>query len=208
MKRRIALQRVSLLMGGALSAGTVMAVLGGCQSEEKSAVAGELFDSSDLELIGDVAETIIPATSTPGAKEAGVAAFIGMMLKDCYPAAQQDHFKNGLAKLSEESKKLGGAFNALTEEQRISVLKTMESNAIAESQEAKAKVIDAESGLEKQDAKDMAQLTPFFQLMKELTLFGYFSSEIGCKEALAYDPIPKAYNGCMDLQPGQKAWAL
>ena len=72
----------------------------------------------------------------------------------------------------------------------------------------KAKNIDPESGIEKRDASTPEAPTPFFQLMKELTLFGYFTSEIGCTQALAYDPIPKEYHGCIDLAPGQKAWAL
>jgi hypothetical protein len=44
-------------------------------------------------------------------------------------------------------------------------------------------------------------------LLQELTVLGYFSSEIGATQALAYDPLPGAYRGCVDLAPGQKAWA-
>jgi gluconate 2-dehydrogenase gamma chain len=44
-------------------------------------------------------------------------------------------------------------------------------------------------------------------VLQELTVLGYFSSEIGAKQALAYDPVPGSYRGCVDLAPGQKAWA-
>jgi Gluconate 2-dehydrogenase subunit 3 len=44
-------------------------------------------------------------------------------------------------------------------------------------------------------------------LLRELTLLGYFSSEIGATRALAYDAVPGGYRGCVDLKPGQKAWA-
>jgi hypothetical protein len=44
-------------------------------------------------------------------------------------------------------------------------------------------------------------------LLQELTVLGYFSSEIGATRALAYDPVPGGYRGCVDLAPGQKAWA-
>jgi hypothetical protein len=44
-------------------------------------------------------------------------------------------------------------------------------------------------------------------LLRELTLLGYFSSEIGATQALAYDAVPGGYRGCLDLKPGQKAWA-
>jgi len=46
-----------------------------------------------------------------------------------------------------------------------------------------------------------------FKLLKDLTLLGYFTSEIGCTRALAYEAVPGRYRGCIPLQPGQKAWA-
>jgi glucoside 3-dehydrogenase (cytochrome c) hitch-hiker subunit len=46
-----------------------------------------------------------------------------------------------------------------------------------------------------------------FSLLKEITLLGYFTSEIGCTQALAYEAVPGEYKGCLDLKPGQKAWA-
>jgi Gluconate 2-dehydrogenase subunit 3 len=44
-------------------------------------------------------------------------------------------------------------------------------------------------------------------LLKDLTVLGYFSSEIGATQALAYDKVPGGYWGCLDLKPGQKGWA-
>jgi hypothetical protein len=44
-------------------------------------------------------------------------------------------------------------------------------------------------------------------LLQELTVVGYFTSEIGATQALAYDPVPGGYRGCVPLAPGQKAWA-
>jgi hypothetical protein len=46
-----------------------------------------------------------------------------------------------------------------------------------------------------------------FGLLKELTLLGYFTSKVGCTEALAYVAVPGDYKGCVPLEPGQKAWA-
>jgi len=46
-----------------------------------------------------------------------------------------------------------------------------------------------------------------FAMLKELTVLGYFSSEIGATQALAYDKVPGGYWGCLDLKPGQKGWA-
>jgi hypothetical protein len=46
-----------------------------------------------------------------------------------------------------------------------------------------------------------------FALLKELTVLGYFTSEIGATHALAYDKVPGGYWGCLDLKPGQRGWA-
>ena len=47
----------------------------------------------------------------------------------------------------------------------------------------------------------------FFMIARDLTLLGYFSSEIGCTEAREYLPVPGRYDGNADYKPGQKAWA-
>jgi hypothetical protein len=54
----------------------------------------------------------------------------------------------------------------------------------------------------------LASLEPAaLALLQELTVLGYFTSEIGATQALAYDRVPGAYRGCVELAPGQKAWA-
>ena len=54
----------------------------------------------------------------------------------------------------------------------------------------------------------LAQIDPVaLGLLRELTILGYFTSEIGATQALAYDPIPGAYRGCITVATGQKAWA-
>jgi hypothetical protein len=44
--------------------------------------------------------------------------------------------------------------------------------------------------------------------MKELTLLGYFTSEVGATKALRYVPIPGRFDGCIPYKKGDKAWAL
>jgi hypothetical protein len=54
----------------------------------------------------------------------------------------------------------------------------------------------------------LAQIDPAaLGLLQELTILGYFTSEIGATKALAYDPVPGGYRGCIPLAAGQKAWA-
>ena len=46
----------------------------------------------------------------------------------------------------------------------------------------------------------------YFRMMKELTLWGYFSSKVGCKEALRFNPIPGRYEACIAYN-NEPAWA-
>ena len=58
------------------------------------------------------------------------------------------------------------------------------------------------------EAREKEQEAPphFFALIKQLTLLGYFSSEIGVTQTLRYDPIPGVYDGCVPRIQGQSAW--
>ena len=216
MNRRNALQRVAIMMGGAISAPTMVAMLQGCNpATEEAATSSFSFSPDYQKLVAEIAEVIIPKTDTPGAKEAGVGPFIETMLRDCYKEFQQKHFVAGLDAVAAKAKEAGGDFASLSDEQKTNILKSMEQGAKDEIEAqktgmAQAKQRDTETGLEKEVDKGMEKEVPvpFFNLMKELTLFGYFTSELGCKEALAYLPIPGRYEGCIPLEPGQKAWAL
>jgi hypothetical protein len=48
----------------------------------------------------------------------------------------------------------------------------------------------------------------FFKMLKDYTLTGYFLSETGATQALAYEKIPGGYWGDLPLAPDQKAWAI
>jgi Gluconate 2-dehydrogenase subunit 3 len=130
--------------------------------------------------LAEVADIIIPTTDTPGAKAAGAEKFIVRVMRDCYKKEDQDKFYAGLAKLDADSKaKFGKGFVELDTAQKNEMVKL-------------ATVNDK----------------PFFLRIKELTVTGYFTSEIGATKALAYLPIPGKFQGCVPLKPGQKAWAL
>lgn len=197
------------MMGGAVSAPTLVALLDGCKSKDASS---EVFSLSDdyKTLVAEIAEIIIPKTDTPGAKEAGVGPFIETMIKDCYSNAQGSHFIKGLEMVTEKAKAAGGSFVSLEPAKQISILKEMEAEGKKEAEglAEKAKQIDPETGKVKEESKENEPLVPFFNLMKELTLFGYFTSEIGMKQELDYQPIPGKFEGCIPLKEGQKAYAL
>ena len=207
MNRRDALNRVAILMGGALSAPTLAALLEGCTPKTEGSVPFSLSDDY-REIVAQIADIIIPATDTPGAKEVGVGPFIETMIKDCYSEAQGAHFLKGLEAVGEKAKAMGGSFMSLTPEQQVDVVKAMEADGKEEQNKAKEVQIDPETGKEKKGSAAEEPVTPFFNLMKELTLFGYFTSEVGATQELDYVPIPGKFEGCIPLKEGQKAYAL
>ncbi|GAB4032756.1 gluconate 2-dehydrogenase subunit 3 family protein [Spirosoma jeollabukense] len=236
MKRREAILQVALTMGSALSAPTMASILEGYQPHRVGKRMPSTFAlrADQTALLDEITEVIMPATSTPGAKEANVASTIQLILKDCYKPAQQEHFRKGLDAVEAESRKAySKSFVDLSIEQKTAILKQFEQMAKTEAKEhpkrqeklakdpetnlgafapagsdqTEAKLVDAETGVVAKDAEKNAPLTPFFKLVKELTILGYFSSEIGCTQALAYVPIPGRYEGVVKLKDGQKAWA-
>lgn len=237
MNRREAILQVALTMGSALSAPTMASILEGYQPHRSGKRIPSTFGlrADQQALLDEITEVIMPATSTPGAKAAKVANTIQLILKDCYKPAQQEHFVKGLDAVGTESQKAySKAFIDLSNEQKTAILKEFELRAKTEakqhpkrqekpeatntetnlgafapagSDQTQAKEVDAETGVVVKDAEKNAPLSPFFTLVKELTILGYFSSEIGCTQALAYVQVPGRYEGVVKLKNGQKAWA-
>ncbi|WP_027303031.1 gluconate 2-dehydrogenase subunit 3 family protein [Rudanella lutea] len=209
MNRRDALLRVATFVGASMSLPAMADTLERSASLRASTGKPLLFSADQDAMVAELAETIIPTTKTPGAKAAKVNEIIDIVLKDCYREPDQKVFMEGLArtnKLSQDA--YGKAFVGLDANQRIEIVKKLE----AEAKELKAQQAKAvQGGNNQQDVqmpKEQRKVTPFFTMLKDLTLMGYFTSEIGCTQALEYVPVPGRYEGCITLKPGQKAWAI
>lgn len=216
MDRRDAVKSVAFLLGGALSATTIGVFLEGCGSNGAKDNS-KLFSPDQEKIITEIADVIIPTTSSPGAKAAGVGPFISMMLKDCYPEEAQKAFVKGLEELEASSKKeFSKSFLEISVKQREQLLTKVRDETLAaqkaenekKAPEEKAKE-DAQKATGKpKPAKMPVNGTPyFFAIARDLTLLGYFTSEIGATQARTYLAIPGHYDGCVDLKPGQKVWA-
>lgn len=190
MNRRDALNRVALILGGTVVGGT--AFLEGCRTGDKTAAAAGLpLSQENIAFLDEVAETIIPATNTPGAKAAKVGEFMNTMVVDCYEEKDQKIFLEGIGKIDEACNKLHGhSFMKASPEHRKEVLTAIDKEA-------------------KDYGKSKKPEDPnhYFTLMKQLTLTGYFTSEIGCTQALRYEAVPGRYEGCIPYKKGDKAWA-
>jgi hypothetical protein len=229
MERREALQKVALLLGGTVLGAS--AFLSGCKNADSDLGEGVEFTQNDMAFLDEVAETIIPTTSTPGAKAAKVGAFMALMVKDCYEPKDQKVFREGMGKIDKASKKkFDKAFMAITPEQRTQLLteihqemrdetakadlqRKQEVNRQKEEEEKEEQKQNStqeseKTSLEKQQDKSKdAPAKHYFRMMKELTLLGYFTSEIGQTQALRFNMAPGRYDGCVPYKKGDKAWA-
>jgi hypothetical protein len=188
MNRREAITRVSLILGGTILGGDLF--VSGCKSENKQ--VNDLLDASSVPLLNEISETILPQTSTPGAKAANVGQFIVTMVNDCYSPADRAIFIKGLWTIDDKSKAdFGDGYMQISANQRAQLLTKL----------------DVE---QKNYTKTMKENSSnhYFRMIKELTLLGYFTSEIGCTKALRYVPVPGKYIGCIPYKKGEKAWAL
>src|SRR6187397_3573773 len=101
MDRRELLKMVAAATGGVVIGGEFF--LAGCKNPE-AGTTGKDFTDSDIAFFDEVAETIFPKTSTPGAKEAKVGQFMTVMVNDCYEQKDQDAFHAGMKTLNEACK--------------------------------------------------------------------------------------------------------
>ena len=191
MNRREALSRVALILGGTVVGAGVF--LEGCKPSDKKAEGSAAeFTPDDVAYLDEISETIIPATDTPGAKAAKVGAFMTVMVKDCYVDDDQKTFRDGMDKINKAAdKKFDKSFMQLTPDERHKLL---------------VEIDNEQKDYTKNKKKD--DPNHYFRLMKELTLLGYFTSEIGCNQALRYIETPGKYEGCVPYKKGEKAWAL
>lgn len=198
------------------SAGAIIAtelILTGCDSDnetgettagKKKEDKGPRFEERDLAMLNEIGETIIPKTSTPGAKDVGIGAFMAMMVRDCYEEDEQQEFMSGLQKIRDDfEQQHDKIFMVGSDEEKKAFLSELNDSMTA-SEEERVKQIAASAT--RDEVKDPP--VHYFKMMKELTILGYFSSKTGATEALRYIETPGRWDGCAPYEKGDKAWAV
>lgn len=181
LSRREAIKKVAIMVGGTLALPDILKAWGNLTIENKDFY----FRPAEEELIAEIAETIVPATDTPGAKAAEVHKFIQKIVADCYEPEDRKAFMDGLAALDKYAMDMNPkGFVGCSAAQKVEVLKHFEAEHIADK---KAK--------------------PWWGTIKGLAVSGYFTSEIGCTQMLRYEPVPGSYDGAFPYKKGDKAWA-
>lgn len=159
------------------------------------------FTPADLALLDEIGDTIIPPTHIPGAKAAGIGAFMAMMINDCYEADDQAVFMAGLAKLpADYAAKYGEPFLTGQPANRTAFLNELDREQRTHTSRIRKE--RREAGL-----PESGGAPHYFRLMKELTLLGYFTSEIGSTQAMRYLEVPGRFDGDVPYKKGDPDYA-
>jgi len=145
-------------------------------------------------LLNELAETIIPETDTPGAKEAGVGAYLVMLVKECTDTKSQNRFLQGLEDLEKYTiSKYDKSFVDCNADQRENILLHFEKEG------------NPYKGLAGKVQQRLLGHS-FFTTLRNYTVTAYCSSQKGATQGLVYDYIPGKFENT-GLQPGQKSWS-
>lgn len=183
--RRTALKQMALLFGLSLSAQSLDVLATTVKASMPHTT--KFLTPDQLQMAGVIADLIIPTTETPGALSVNVHGFMDAYLAECVSKDDQQQFLNGLKKINKIAEdKFHKVFLACTHKQHIQLLTAIEK---------------PDSGFDQGDKE-------FFKSFKSLTLFGYYTSEVGATQELAFLPIPGGYKGNFPFAKIGKAWSL
>jgi hypothetical protein len=137
------------------------------------------LNDNEIATLRGLVDVILPATDSPAASAADTHYFIDLAIPACASADAQKTFRAGLEALG------GTRFASLTPAEQVSLL---QARAAAD--------------------MELPYDQSFFKILKDYTLTGYFLSEIGATQALAYERVPGGFQGDLPLATNQKAWAI
>lgn len=170
--------RRSFMLGGSVLLGS--AALGDVVAAFAAAPRKPTFlTDNELLTLRALVDTILPATDSPAASAADTHYFIDLAIPACASEAAQHTFRSGLRELATQN---------FAEAKAATQAALLRARAVAD------QALDYDRS--------------FFKILKDYTLTGYFLSEIGATQALAYVRVPGGFQGDLPLAPGQKAWAI
>ena len=191
MTRRQALRRVGALLGGVVSAPTVAGVLSGCRRQSGPDWSPTAFSPAQNEMVDAMAEIILPATDTPGARAANVNRFIDAIVGESWLEEDRKRFMSGLEAAQARAKKQYGApFGELSEEDQTAFVAALDEETFGE------------------DAGAPDRENPsFYRSFKELVIVGYYTSEVGATQELRTNIVPGYYDGDVPYEEVGRAWS-
>jgi Gluconate 2-dehydrogenase subunit 3 len=181
INRRIAIRQLAFLSVGA-------ALLPACRDDRSKpdlALKNFKVDDKQQKLLEELTATLIPTTSTPGAREVSAHLFILKMLDDCSSRADQDKFFSGMKQFELDyaaRSSAGKSFVASSTPQRESFLLDIESKRLPNE-----------------------DLNFFYSTAKRSTILAYSSSQFFLTRVQVYELVPGRWHGCIPVQQKMKS---
>jgi len=192
MNRRDLLKMIAAATGMAVVAGDLLAQ--GLTVSDKMAVE-TLFSKADISLLDEIAETIIPRTDTPGAKDSGAGAQMAAIISNCFDQSQRTLVKDGLLALQALClHRYKQNFQALTAEQKHLILTELDS--------------EAKTHLATVQQNNVPPQPHYFTVLKQQSIFAFFTSKVGATEVLRHVAVPGRWDGDYPYKKGDRAWSL
>ncbi len=196
--RREALKRTAWLLGYAVTGSAMGGVLSGFRAARALDWSPTFFSIDQAAVLSEMAEHLLPKSSTPGAKDVLVNRFIDGIMKDYFSPEEQQAFAKGLDDFEADTKRTTGKSFV---------------DAAAADRDAMFRKYEAQSPAVPPTiwgGQITAQVPPltFYRQFKQLVLLGYYTSEEVGKHILVYDPVPGRFDGCIPLSDVGNAWTL
>lgn len=171
MQRREAIRTLSGIMGA------MVALPAWAEKWSVEKIAGPtLLDKGQKMILTSMVDAIIPKTDTPGAAELGVSRFVELMIQDCFETSSQDQLKKGLSNLDSAARtQFGKGFSRLRSSEQLQLIKSFAQGS---------------------DQPDR----DFVNLVKNLVIQGYTSSEYVMTHITRYELVPARYHGCVSIE--------
>jgi gluconate 2-dehydrogenase gamma chain len=202
MNRREFLQCAAILAWGASAS-----QLGFTLSEEQvqhlanapnfNTTAVDYFTPAQRKIVAAMAEVVIPRTDTPGAIDAGVPKFLELMVALWLKDDERAIFDAGVNDIETRiPREFGKPFDALNAEEQLQIMQALEDAASDHPWYSFANT-----------QREYISDAPFICQFKELTLWGFFTSEAGGSQVLRWDPMPMYFDGEVPLGPQDSSWS-
>jgi hypothetical protein len=201
MKRREILRYTAYFTGYAVTAPLTSAILSGCKAEPAAPDYAPVFLSEEaFKNVSALIDVMLPATATPGAKELGVPQFVDLVLQTYSEDKTRQKIQSGLTSWTGAiAQQQGKPYHELAPAEQLRLLNELDATARTQDEKLAGPELSAD---EKED------LAPWWFMLKDLVIGGYFSTQKMGTEVLAYDPVPGVYEGCIPLASGQANWSL
>jgi len=215
MDRRVALKNMGLALGYTVATPTLLSLVQGCNDVNTVDWKPDFYTEEQGNVLYKLVDIILPKTDTPSATEMNVHVFIDRfnneVLEDVQKAMIKVYFEKFIETALQDSgkKKADDLTSEDLEPVFAAALQVKEEDEIKNA-ELTIKNTSAIAKGENTATADEVVSYSFSKNLRDMTIWGYKTSEYIGEEVLAYLPVPGEYIGCGDLNEltGGKDWSL